>query len=70
MQKIAAMLEKGETDAAFRALEELLYTGNGEQRQQALKWLERLYPKKITLGEGGAAARLFCVPAVLAILTY
>ncbi|WP_444541698.1 type IV pilus assembly protein FimV [Amantichitinum ursilacus] len=46
MQKIAAMLEKGETEPAFRLLEELLYTGNGEQRQQALKWLERLYPAK------------------------
>ena len=46
LQGIAAMLERGETEVAFRALEELLYTGNGEQRQLALKWLERLYPAK------------------------
>ncbi|GGP22831.1 type IV pilus assembly protein FimV [Silvimonas iriomotensis] len=45
MQKIASMLEHGQDDEALRALEEMLYSGSGTQRQLALKWLGKLQPR-------------------------
>ncbi|GGP27277.1 peptidoglycan-binding protein LysM [Silvimonas amylolytica] len=45
MQKIAFMLEHGQEGEALRALEEMLYSGSGVQRQLALKWLGKLQPR-------------------------
>lgn len=42
MQQIAAMLQQGQQSEATRALEKMLYAGDGDQRQLALHWLEKL----------------------------
>ncbi|TJZ75507.1 type IV pilus assembly protein FimV [Chitiniphilus eburneus] len=46
LRPVSELLAKGDTGTVFRLLEETLYNGTLEQRQTALKWLDRLFPIK------------------------
>ncbi|GAA5784805.1 hypothetical protein GCM10007860_17300 [Chitiniphilus shinanonensis] len=46
LRPVSELLAKGDTSTVFRLLEETLYNGTLEQRQTALKWLDRLFPIK------------------------
>ncbi|UXY14706.1 hypothetical protein N8I74_15480 [Chitiniphilus purpureus] len=46
LRPVSDLLAKGDTGRVFRLLEETLYNGTLEQRQIALKWLDRLFPIK------------------------
>ncbi|WP_255987535.1 type IV pilus assembly protein FimV [Chitinolyticbacter albus] len=46
LKPVAELLIKGENNSVFRLLEETLYNGTLEQRQTALRWLDKLFPIK------------------------
>lgn len=46
LKPVADLLARGENNSVFRLLEETLYNGTLEQRQTALRWLDKLFPIK------------------------